>query len=127
MDKFGKRVDGIDGRRSAVRQTVAMPASMFSLEHSRVIIVEDISTTGARLSGGDLPKQGEDVWIKAGPVDAFGTVAWVDDFTCGVVFEQPLSSSEDEFIRAEARMMSLTKLTAAEREALADWRSGTIN
>ena len=127
MEKFGKRVDGIDGRRAAERQTVSMPASMFSLEHSRVVIVEDISTTGAKLTGDELPKLGEDVWIKAGPVDAFGTVVWADEFVCGVTFEQPLSASEDDFIRAEARMMSLTKLTAAEREALADWRSGSIN
>ena len=127
MDKFGKRVDGIEGRRAAVRQTVSMPASMFSLEHSRVVIVEDISTTGAKLSGGDLPKLGEDVWIKAGPVDAFGTVVWIDEFVCGVTFEQPLNASEDSFIQEEARMMSLTKLTAAEREALADWRHGSIN
>jgi hypothetical protein len=127
MDKFGKRVDGISGRRAAVRQTVSMPASMFSLEQSRVVIVEDISTTGAKLTGAELPKLGEDVWIKAGPVDAFGTVAWVDEYVCGVTFERPLSASEDEFIQTEARMMSLTKLTAAERAALADWRNGTIN
>lgn len=127
MDKFGKRVDGIDGRRAAVRQIVSMPASMFSLEHSRVVIVEDISTTGAKLTGDDLPKLGEDVWIKAGPVDAFGTVVWADEYVCGVTFEQPLAPSEDDFIRAEARLMSLTKLTAAERAALADWRNGTIN
>jgi hypothetical protein len=104
-----------------------MPASMFSLEHSRVVIVEDISTTGAKLSGAELPKLGEDVWIKAGPVDAFGTVVWSDEYSCGVTFEQPLNDAEDDFIQAEGRMMSLTKLTAAEREALADWRNGTIN
>jgi len=127
MDKFGKRVDGIEGRRAAVRQNVSMPASMFSLEHSRVVIVEDISTTGAKLTGDELPKLGEDVWIKAGPVDAFGTVVWSDELVCGVTFEQPLSASEDSFIREEARMMSLTKLTAAEREALVDWRNGSIN
>lgn len=127
MEKFGKRVDGVDGRRAAVRQTVSMPASMFSLEHSRVVIVEDISTTGAKLTGADLPKLGEDVWIKAGPVDAFGTVVWADDYMCGVTFEQPLNAAEDDFIQAEGRMMSLTKLTAAERAALADWRNGTIN
>jgi hypothetical protein len=127
MDKFGKRVDGIDGRRSAERQTISMPASMFSLEHSRVVTVEDISTSGARLIGEDLPRLGEDVWIKAGPVDAFGTVVRSEEGECGVTFEQPLSAQEEEFIRAEARMMSLTKLTATEREALADWRNGTIN
>jgi len=127
MEKFGKRVDGIDGRRAAERQTVSMPASMFSLEHSRVVIVEDISTTGAKLTGDDLPRLGEDVWIKAGPVDAFGTVVWADEFVCGVTFEQPLSAVEDDFIRAEARMMSLTNLTSAERAALADWRNGSIN
>ena len=127
MEKFGKRVDGVDGRRAAVRQTVSMPASMFSLEHSRVVIVQDISTTGAKLTGADLPKLGEDVWIKAGPVDAFGTVVWADDYMCGVTFEQPLNAAEDDFIQAEGRMMSLTKLTAAERAALADWRNGTIN
>lgn len=127
MDKFGKRVDGIDGRRSAERQTVSMPASMFSLEHSRVITVEDISTSGARLVGEDLPRLGEDVWIKAGPVDAFGTVVRSQDGECGVTFEQPLNAQEEDFIRAEARMMSLTKLTATERGALADWRNGSIN
>jgi hypothetical protein len=127
MEKFGKRVDGIDGRRAAVRQNVSMAASMFSLEHSRVVIVEDISTSGAKLTGEELPKLGEDVWIKAGPVDAFGTVVWVDDFVCGVTFEQPLNRTEEEFITSEARLMSLTNLTSAERAALADWRSGTIN
>ena len=127
MEKFGKRVDGIDGRRAAVRQNVSMAASMFSLEHSRVVIVEDISTSGAKLTGEELPKLGEDVWIKAGPVDAFGTVVWVDDFVCGATFEQPLNRTEEEFITSEARLMSLTNLTSAERAALADWRSGTIN
>ena len=127
MEKFGKRVDGIDGRRSAVRQTVSMPASMFSLEHSRVVTVEDISTNGARLIGSDLPRLGEDVWIKAGPVDAFGTVVRADDGECGVIFEQPLNPQEEDFIRAEARMMSLTNLSATERAALSDWRNGTIN
>ena len=127
MATFGKRVDGVDGRRAAVRQTVAMPASMFSLEQSRVVIVEDISTTGAKLTGAELPKLGEDVWIKAGPIDAFGTVAWGDDHACGVIFEQPLNAAEDDFIQTEGRLMRLTKLTAAEREALADWRNGTIN
>jgi hypothetical protein len=127
MEKFGKRVDGIDGRRAAVRQNVSMAASMFSLEHSRVVIVEDISTSGAKLTGEELPKLGEDVWIKAGPVDAFGTVVWVVDFVCGVTFEQPLNRTEEEFITSEARLMSLTNLTSAERAALADWRSGTIN
>jgi hypothetical protein len=127
MGMFGKRVDGLDGRRTAVRQTVSMPASMFSLEQSRVVIVEDISTTGAKLTGAELPKIGEDVWIKAGPIDAFGTVTWGDDHACGVIFEQPLNAAEDDFIQAEGRMMSLTKLTAAERAALADWRNGTIN
>jgi len=127
MERFGKRVDGIDGRRAAVRQNVSMAASMFSLEHSRVVIVEDISTSGAKLTGEELPKLGEDVWIKAGPVDAFGTVVWADDFVCGVTFEQPLNRTEEEFITAEARLMSPTNLTSAERAALADWRSGTIN
>lgn len=127
MRTFGKSVDGVDGRRTAVRQTVSMPASMFSLEQSRVVIVEDISTTGAKLTGAELPKLGEDVWIKAGPIDAFGTVAWGDDHACGVIFEHPLNAAEDDFIQTEGRMMSLTKLTAAERAALADWRNGTIN
>jgi hypothetical protein len=44
-----------------------------------------------------------------------------------VIFEQPLNAAEDDFIQTEGRLMSLTKLTAAEREALADWRNGTIN
>jgi hypothetical protein len=60
-------------------------------------------------------------------VDAFGTVVRSEEGECGVTFEHPLSAQEEEFIRAEARMMSLTKLTATEREALADWRNGTIN
>jgi hypothetical protein len=79
------------------------------------------------VTGPDLPRVGEDVWIKSGPVDAFGTVVWTSDGECGVTFEQQLGLLEESFIQAEARMMNLTKLTPRERSALADWRTGTID
>jgi hypothetical protein len=100
---------------------------MFSLEQSRVVIAEDISGTGARLTGPELPKKGEDIWIRVGPIDAFGTVVWSEGGECGITFEKPLGPNETAFAEAEGRLLNLTKLTPLERSALADWRGGQIN
>lgn len=127
MPTFGKRVDGVDGRRSAVRDKVSLPVSMFSLEHSRVVILEDVSATGARLTGYDLPLKDEAVWIRVGPIDTFGIVVWNEPNVCGIIFDTPLGDDEAAFVQQEVRSATLTRLGPEERQALDDWRSGSVN
>lgn len=126
MSEFGKRMDGPNGRRGAPRADVSLPASMFSLEHSRVVIIENISSSGARLTGSDLPQVEEDVWIRVGPIDAFGSVVWRSAVGCGITFDRPLGELEESYVHGEARLTSLTRLLPEQRAALDDWRTGTV-
>ena len=127
MGAFGKRVDGPGGRRHAARTALSLPASMFSVEHSRVVILDDLSASGARLSGPDLPAEHESVWIRVGPIDAFGTVVWNEAASCGITFDRPLGDEEADFAKREARSAQLTRLAPEQRQALEDWLSGSVD
>lgn len=56
-----------------------------------MVKVSNISTTGARISGVFLVREGERFYIKFGalePIEA--VVAWAEDFAIGCKFVQPL-------------------------------------
>lgn len=127
MGAFGKRIDGPGGRRCAVRTPMSLPASMFSLDQSRVVILDDVSSTGARLSGHDLPGTDDPVWIRVGPIDAFGTVVWAEENSCGITFDKPLGEEEAEFVQQEVRSATITRLAPEQRQALDDWMNGTCD
>jgi len=91
---FGKRLDGIFGRRTAERAEVSIPVSLFTVDQSRVVILGDLSGTGARLEGHDLPPRGRDVWLKLAGADVFGRVVWSKPGQCGITFEDRLDGEE---------------------------------
>jgi PilZ domain len=120
---FGKRLDGIAGRRRATRKPTSLLASMFSVEQSRVVVLSDVSQSGARISAPDLPPEGQGIWLKAGPIDVFGTITWRTGEECGVSFERALSEDEAAFIEGEARRGAVSCEPADLRYALRNWRS----
>ena len=123
MPLFGKRTDGVGGRRSAHREPVLLRASVFTLERSWCATVVDVSTTGARLRGCPQLERGEDLWIKVGVVDSLATVAWFEDDLCGINFDGPLSDEDVRHLRAEARNTLIMRLTPEERLAAQEWMS----
>ena len=97
MGAFGKSVGG--GRRCAARTSAPLMAVLTTLAGSRSAVLADVSSTGARVRGADLPIMGEDLTIKIDRVEAFGTVVWSDSGECGIVFEPPLQPSDEIYLR----------------------------
>ena len=97
MGAFGKSIGG--GRRSAVRTSAPLMAVLTTLVGSRSTVLADVSSTGARVRGADLPAMGEDLIVNIERVQAFGTVVWSDSGECGIAFEPPLEPSDEVYLR----------------------------
>ena len=110
---FGRRMDGLWGRRSEERNPIAMAASLFSMLHSRVVLVANISNSGAMLSGSELPSACAEVWIRLGLFDVFGRVVWSGPATCGIKFDKPLSEADTERLEREVLIADGHELSPA--------------
>jgi hypothetical protein len=86
--------------------------------------VIDISCTGVRLRGRDLPPRGEEMELKVEEVRVFGIVAWAEDDECGVAFEAPLMPFEVDRLRRKAGVPRLATLSVEDRLALETWLIG---
>lgn len=122
MAAFGKRGGG--GRRRACRNTALVPATLTTVSRSRSVVLENISSTGVRLRGEDLPALGDGLVLKLDRLEVFGIVKWVCSELCGVAFDSPLGEREVEQIRAETQIGMLTRLTPEERLAMQHWATG---
>jgi hypothetical protein len=87
VSNFGKRVDGPAGRRGVQRQEVTLLGSAMTLGGANSVIVEDLSSTGARVIGRCLPAVGEEILIRTDRVHLFGRVAWARNDYRGILFE----------------------------------------
>lgn len=57
------------------------------------VIVSDVSTRGARLSGDGLPEQNVRISLRAEEFVVEARVAWSIGTACGIEFREPLGSS----------------------------------
>ena len=103
MPGFGRRTDGLSGRRTASRQSVILPASARSIDRSRSVVITDVSRKGAKLLGRDLPSTKAEVLVSAGKIDLFGRIAWRENDECGVTFDTPISDQLVAELKAEGR------------------------
>jgi hypothetical protein len=104
---FGKRVDGPAGRRRAKRNPAGMRGELVSQTTSIDVTLIDMSNTGAKLHGANLPSVGQSVLVRIGPMEAFGTVAWREGDQCGIHFGSPASNEEVESARREQGSITL--------------------
>jgi hypothetical protein len=95
-----------------------------TVARAQPVVLMNVSATGARLRGGDLPDVGGDLVLKIDKTEAFGTVQWKRQDLCGVAFDQPLREPQVEQLRSEASRARLTKLSPQERLAMQDWATG---
>lgn len=112
------------GRRSEPRAYLVLPASTEALSGHRQVTLLDVSRTGARLQGRNLPEVGKEIVLKCGGVEAFGCVAWAVSERCGLHFEEPIGGRDLVALRALATQTDEAQMTYAERQAAADWASG---
>ena len=120
MVAFGKSMGG--GRRSAPRAMTPMVATVSTLTRSHSAVVVNVSTSGARLRGSELPKMGEDLVVSIETVQAFGTVIWCDQGEAGIEFDPPLDLDEEALLRR--RMALLQGLPLSTRFAFETWVEG---
>jgi hypothetical protein len=114
MRSFGKRIDGLDGRRKALRDKVVLAASALSLESSAAVVVTDVSSKGAKLLGKELPSRGASVLITVGEAEFFAKVAWTARDECGVTFESPLDASMISQIKHDGRWSKVMGVPSAD-------------
>ena len=124
MTAFGKRLDIPGGRRGDERSPVRLAASLQALNCSRSVTLLDVSRAGARMSMPEPMYRGQQVWLKVGHEQIFGTVRWLGEKDCGIVFDEPLNSRELALLRAKGKAVLVTGPSLEERKALAAWKAG---
>lgn len=122
MSKFGKRSGG--GRRIAQRQEVGTAAVVTTIKSSNSAFLVDLSSSGARLRGKDLPCSGQTVVVKINALRAFGLVVWSRDAQCGVSFDSPLPLFEVVKLKREVQRSACVQQNLHVQLAYEDWTSG---
>jgi hypothetical protein len=82
----------------------------------------DLSATGARLRGSDLPDVGTELQLKIDKLQAFALVCWKLDGECGVEFDVPLSGPDLAGLRREVWLAA--GIPPGMQEAYQDWLHG---
>ena len=121
---FGKRIDKPGGGRKAAREDIMIRAAMMTLTDTINVDLLDLSTTGAKLRGPDLPAPGQEVLMLLGRLEAFGTVIWRVEDQCGVHFDIPLSERALSIVESERGTSSLKALDGEAVLAASDWLNG---
>lgn len=87
---------GEDGasRRGAIRSRVLMVAKLATSAREVDVRIRDVSATGARVEGADLPRPGSDVILKRGQFEGFGRIVWSVGKAAGIQFDEALDESE---------------------------------
>ena len=120
MGAFGKCEGG--GRRSSARQRAPLIAVFTTQSRSHEAVLVDISRTGARLTGEDLPQIGDDFILAIEGIRTFGWVAWSAADECGVTFDGPLPAADVEAVREKVGQS--VGFTPSLKAAFDDWTGG---
>ena len=111
MPSFGKRVDGPQGRRKATRKPTSLCVSASTVSGSYSVLVTDVSTTGAKLRGRNLPAAGNELLLRVGQAAHLARIAWVEQEYCGIHFEPDLNDAEVVHLKQEGHIANLIGLT----------------
>jgi len=120
MSPFGKCKGG--GRRAAARSTAPLIGLVTTLDRTRSAIIVDVSATGARLRGKDLPPKWADFFINVDGVVTFGTVQWEDGDDRGIAFDAPLTG--DDLSLLQSKVAQAKGMPPEIKAAFDDWTQG---
>ena len=119
---FGKRSGG--GRRKAQREALPLLATLTSVSRSYSATLVDVSATGARLHGPDLPAVDQDIVLSVEKVRSFATARWNHDGEVGIEFDPPLSKADVQMLRHE--VAKGRGFSPEERAAYEAWKLGVV-
>jgi hypothetical protein len=112
------------GRRAAPRAQLMLEGATEAIRGCSSVVLLDVSCTGARIEGRDLPETGKDIVLRCASLDAFGVIAWSAGDRRGIHFEDPLSVWEVSALAAHSDAIANSPMTADEIRAAADWENG---
>ena len=121
---FGKRIDKPGGHRRAVRDDALIRVAMMTLTETVGVDLLDLSTSGAKLRGRDLPTPGQEVVVLLGRLEAFGSVVWRDEDECGVHFDVQLTENARSMVESERGPNYLATSDGEGSLSACDWFSG---
>jgi hypothetical protein len=87
-------------RRKSKRDELGIQVSLHSITQSRVVLLLDVSTTGARIRGNELPGVGKDVLLKIAGVELFGTVVRTSGRDSAMAFDRPIGPADLEKLQS---------------------------
>ncbi len=120
MKSFGKSNGG--GRRGASRESLPLIAAFATRTRSHHASLVDVSSTGLRLKGDNLPARDEDLVITVESKSVYGVVAWSRLGYCGVEFDTPLPAETLDLL--EQRVRRARGLPPEIAAAMDDWQLG---
>ena len=92
MSRLEKKFQVPSDRRRRARRPIFAVGSAVTILGSRSVIVENLSVTGAKVCGRELPSIGKQVLIWMDGLDVLGSVAWSRGDECGVRFDAELDA-----------------------------------
>lgn len=107
MPTFGKRVDGPQGRRRASRKPTLLCVGARTMAGSYSVMVTDVSATGAKLRGRNLPPVGSELLLTVGTAQHLARIAWSEKEKCGILFDNALSGPEIDYLKSEGSLSAL--------------------
>ena len=124
MRVFGKRNDGVTGRRKQARKRTLLPVVIKSFSRLTSVDLLNVSETGARLRGTGFPPVHPGILIRAQEEEAVGPVVWLRGGMCGVHFDEPLSRLAVHNLEHASDLCIRANVSPSEQIAAADWASG---
>lgn len=124
MPRFGKRVDGIGGRRGAERASVLVLAIAATIGETRDAVLLNISERGAKLRCRQQVRVDEELLLRSEGIEAFGRVVWCTTDTVGLIVDEPLSGEAIAILRSKAAKIIASNLSPDEQFALENWECG---
>lgn len=103
---FGKRIDEPGGSRRSVRENLIFRTVVMTTTESLKVDLLDLSTSGARLGGDNLPALGQEVLVLIGRLEAFATVVWRQGEECGIQFDMGLTETALSTLQNECRQVA---------------------
>lgn len=91
MRTFGRSVSG---ERSVPRSEARRLASLAAGDTVYRLSLIDLSRTGARLRGFELPEHGQAVVFRSHDVRAHAQVVWLENDSCAIEFTTPIAPAE---------------------------------
>ena len=90
MSNAAQQIDiAPDGRQQA-RTHLFVAATLYSDGACTPVTIRNMSKSGALIEAPVLPEAGERIWMKRGPLQAIGWIAWRVERKAGIRFEAPV-------------------------------------